>query len=167
MPDESQPPKEPHPLLSFVEHGMLLTYEFESLGQIEAALGQVIQFCPVLTVRGWSTHKEYVASLRLKYFAEPNRLTSQCLLDQDEICAWRRLLLATRQSGCCPEVRTNGLEYVTRHGIKLVWQARSIWKDAAYFLYVNCRQAAILPTHFDSQLLQIFDDFESFCGSYK
>lgn len=52
-------------MFGLIEVGMRLTYEMESLGQIRTALGHTIDFRPVFSSRGYSTHKEFIASLRL------------------------------------------------------------------------------------------------------
>lgn len=159
-------PEEP-PMLQFVESGMQLILEFESLGQIDAALGHTIRFCPVLAVRGWSDHREYAVSLRLKHVADQNREVGRCLLNEDEVAAWRKLLLQMQQHEECSEYETNSFEYVTRHGIRMVWQAGLIWNDAPFFLYVSTMQPAILPRDFIRQLLDIFNAFDLFCSSQK
>ena len=148
------------PLLRFVEAGMRLTYEFESLGELEASFGQSIRLCPVVSVRGWSDNKECTASLRLTHFDSERREIGHCLLDHDEIAVWSQLLCEMQTGHCCSELQTSRLEYVSRHGIVLVWQSNSEMLEGAFVLNVSSPQTAILPPEFVSTLIDIFDEFE-------
>jgi len=147
----------------FVEAGMRLTYELESLGEIVASMGQTIQFCPVLSTRGWSNHKDFVASLRLKHLDGASHEIGRCLLDQDEVAAWTHFLRWTQGGDRCSGLRTTSLEYASRHGVRMIWQGGTFWNESLFFLHVSSEQAAILPAEFISQLLKIFDDFDSLC----
>lgn len=163
VPDPSSP-DEPG-TFRFVEVGMRLTYELESLGQIRTSLGHTIEFYPVLSTRGWSTHKEFIASLRLIHLADQTLEIGRCLLNQDEVVAWGRLLRRMQENdGCSDGLRTRSFEYETRHGAKLVWRKGNI---ASFLLHVSSPQPAILPKDFISQLLKIFDDFELLCSKYE
>lgn len=149
----------------FVEVGMRLTYELESLGQIRTSLGQTIEFCPVLSTRGWSTHKEFIASLRLIHLADQTREIGRCLLDQDEVAAWGRLLRRMQENDCCSDgLKTRSFEYESRHGVRMVWRNGI---NAPFLLHVSSPQPAILPVDFISQLLKIFDEFELLCSKYE
>jgi hypothetical protein len=153
-------------LFRFIESGMHVIYEYEPIGGIQTTLGHTIQFCPVLAARGWSDHKEFIASLRLKHFADKDREIGRCLVNQDEIAAWSKLLLRMQEhrecSGLKSELKINYYEYTTRHGVKMVWPMAQNYGDSPYLLYVASKQPAILPSDFLGKLLQIFDDFESF-----
>lgn len=157
---DSQPsPNEPG-MFRFVEVGMRLSYELEPIGQIRTSFGHTIEFCPVLTSRGWSTHKEFIASLRLIHRADQSREIGRCLVDQDEVVAWGRLLRQLRDNCCSDGLQTRKFEYETRHGIRIVWQSGIC---VPFLLHVSSPQPAILPNDFIGQLLTIFDEFEILC----
>ena len=147
----------------FVRAGMRLTYEFESLGEISTALGHRIVFFPVISSRTWSTRKEYNAALRFVHFADRYREIGRCLVDHDEVSAWGELFRTCLQEGECgkSEFRCLRGEYVTRHGVRLVWGA-----GESYRLYVASPQPAHLPCSFITRLLQIFSQFEVFCQQF-
>jgi hypothetical protein len=160
----SPSPNEPG-MFRFIEVGMRLTYEFESLGQIRTSLGHTIEFRPVFSSRGWSTHKEIIASLRLIHLADQSREIGRCLLDQDEVTAWGRLLRPMPDKDCCSDGwQTRSLELETRHGIRMVWQNGI---NGSFLLYISSQQPAILPLDFASRLLKIFDDFELLSRKYE
>lgn len=166
MSEDSQPdPDDERLLFRFVESGMNLSYEFGPIGSITASLGHVIQLCPVLAVRGWATHKEFTPSLRFKHFIDRDHVIGSCLVNQDEVLAWRELLLDMQRVNSCGP-RPDSFEYGTRHGLRLRWQAGLIW-GTHFLLYVASKQAALLPPDFVSQLLAIFNDFEEFCARYR
>lgn len=164
--EDTQPSSPDQPdTFQFIEVGMRLTYEFESLGQIRTALGQMIEFYPVLSTRGWSTHKEFIASLRLIHLADQTREIGHCLLDQDEVAAWIRWLRRMQQNdGCSDGLKTRSFEYATRHGVRMVWRNGI---SAPFLLHVSSPQPAILPADFISQLLKIFDEFELLCRKFE
>lgn len=157
---QSSPLDQPN-MLKFVESGMRLTYEFESIGRIEASLGQTIEFHPVISCRGWLNGKELIAALRWKHFASEGREIGRCLLDQDEVKAWGQLLRPMRERDPCSGLRVTCFEYVSRHGIKLFWKSDPDSNNAPFLVFVASAQAAILPSDFISRLLIIFDDFEA------
>jgi hypothetical protein len=167
--DENSP--DDPPMFQFVEAGMRLTYEFEALGILEAGLGHTIEFFPLLSVRGWSSHKEVMASLRLVHRAGDRREIGRCLLDQDEVDAWERLFRPMRDGGPCDSahegVRVQGFEYASRHGIRLVWQRHMNPLDTRYRLYVSAQQAALLPSDFLDQFLTIFNEFAALRRRYE
>lgn len=152
-------------MFRFIEVGMRLTYELQSIGQIETSLGQTIEFYPVISSRGWSTHKEIVRSLRFVHRIDRSHVIGHCLVDQDEIAAWSRWLrtMLEERAGC-EEFRTSRFEYVTRHGVQLNWHTGSF---TPFMLHVASRQAAILPADFVGRLLKIFNDFEELCSKFE
>jgi hypothetical protein len=165
---QSSSPGEPA-VFRFIEAGMRLTYEFESIGRIQASLGQTIEFSPVFSIRGWSNHKEFIASLRLKHFTYDYREIGRCLLDLDEVVAWSQLLrqMQERQDGCS-ELQMRSVEYESRHGVRMVWQSGiKRQNEASFLLHVSSPQVAIVSADFISQLLIIFDDFELLCRRYR
>lgn len=160
----SSSPDEPG-MFRFIEVGMRLTYELQSIGQIKTSLGQTVEFYPVISSRGWSTHKELIRSLRFVHLAAPSHVIGHCLVDRDEVAAWGRWLrMMQEERPCCDELPTRSFEYVTRHGVRLIWHDGSY---TPFTLHVASRQAAILPTDFVSQLLKIFDDFEGLCRKFE
>lgn len=161
---EHRTPDEPEHF-RFIEAGTQLTYEFESLGTLQAALFQTIDFCPVVSFRGWSKHKEMTASLRLKHYAYDRREIGSCLLDRDEVTAWHRMLLRTQEPDAeCSQRRLTNFEYITRHGIKMVCKAGQ--NETSFLMYISGLQAAILQPNVVGQLLNIFEDFETLYRKY-
>lgn len=166
MNDDSQSPSPNDPdMFRFVEAGMSLTYEFRPLGVIKAPLGQIVEFCPVFTCQGFSDHKKFVASLRLRHLVGRCSEISRCILDRDEVFAWSQLLRYFQKLEY-EDLNTRNVEYVSRHGIKLVLKCRANEKYVPFLLHVASSQAAILPEDFASEMVEIFEDFESLCREY-
>jgi hypothetical protein len=161
MTDDWKPGNE-GPLFEFIEPGMAMAFEYDSIGSIRAALAQTIEFFPAVLIRGWSEHKELTPSLRLRHFTSDRREIGRCLLDYDEVKAWAEWLRTLQIGAGCSDrepPRLRHFEYQSRHGIRIVW-------NGLYQLHVAAVQSAILPRDFMEDLLMILEAFQTFCREH-
>lgn len=165
--DDSTSPDSPErSVFDYIESGMSLVYEYQTIGQMSVGFGQTIFVRPVVACKGYSKRKEFTTSLRFIHATYDNREIGRCLLDRDEVAAWIHFLtsMLSVSTECTVDLKVQRLDYVSRHGIRLVCRPDNA---APYTLHVASEQAALLPSaSFATDLLAILGEFEAFCEGF-